>query len=160
MSTNDISVCPAKRQVLIQDSEVILYNADANISAHTHTQSYVFRSSTPTSVVFPGEFLEMDVPPDFDPDCTLAIEACTDAPSNQRCKVTQLWPQPHIVEAVAHRVRIVNNTSKPRMIQGHEHLCQVHHTTTLDSASASVESPLPTMETPHLGQAFSQMQLL
>ena len=36
MIANDISVRPAKRQVLIQDSQVILYNADANISAHTH----------------------------------------------------------------------------------------------------------------------------
>ena len=66
MIANDISVRPAKRQVLIQGSEVILYNADANISAHTHavrrTQSYLLRSSTPTTVVFPGEFLEMDVP--------------------------------------------------------------------------------------------------
>ena len=147
MIANDISVCPAERQVLIQDSEVILYNADANISAHTHavrrTQSYLLRSSTPTTVVFPGEFLEMDVLPDFDPDCTQAIEARTDAPSNQRCKVTQLWPQPHIVEAVANKVRIVNNTSEPRTIRRHEHLCQVRHTTTLDSASAPVESPLP-----------------
>ena len=75
--------------------------------------------------------------------CTLAIEARTDAPSNQRCKVTQLWPQPHLVEAVAHKVRIVNNTSEPRTIRRHEHLCQVRHTTTLDSASAPVESPLP-----------------
>ena len=81
--------------------------------------------------------------PDFDPDCTLAIEARTDAPSNQHCKVTQLWPQPHIVEAVAHKVCIVNNTSEPRTIRRHEHLCQVRHTTTLDSASAPVQSPLP-----------------
>ena len=138
------SVRPAKRQVLIQGSEVILYNADANISAQSYLlpQSYLLRLSTPTTVVFPGELLEMDVPPDFDPDCTLAIEARTDAPSNKRCKVTQLWPRPHIVEAVAHKVRIVNNTSEPRTIRRHKHLCQVRHTTTLDSASAPVESPL------------------
>ena len=92
--------------------------------------------------MFPSQFLEMDVPPDFDPDCTLAMETRTDAPSNQCCKVTQLWPQPHIVKAVAHKVRIVNNTSEPRMIQRHEHLYQVRHTTTLDSASAPVESLL------------------
>lgn len=44
----------------------------------------------PTAVAFSGDFLEMDVPPDLGPDCTLAVEARTDALSNQSARVSQL----------------------------------------------------------------------
>ena len=86
MIANYISVCPAKGEVLIQGSEVILYNSQSSAISHAHavrrTQSYVLHSSAPATVIFPGDFLEMDVPPDLGPDCTLAIEARTDTPSN------------------------------------------------------------------------------
>ena len=108
------------------------------------TQSYVLHSSAPATVVFSGDFLEMDVSPDLGPDCTLAIEARTDTPSNQCTKVSQLWPQPHITEAVASKVRIVNNTNEPRTIRRHEHLSQVHLTTAVDSTPALAVPP------PHL----------
>ena len=97
MIANDISVRPAKRELLIQGSEVILYNSQPSVISHAHavrcTQSYVLRSSAPATVVFAGDFLEMDVPRDLGPDCTLAIEARTDTPSNQCTKVSRLWPQ-------------------------------------------------------------------
>ena len=45
MIANDISVRPAKREVLIQGSEVILYNSQPSVISHAHavrrTQSYV-----------------------------------------------------------------------------------------------------------------------
>lgn len=43
-----------------------------------------------TSVAFAGDFLEMDIPPDLGPDCTLAVEVWTDALSNQSARVSQL----------------------------------------------------------------------
>lgn len=47
-------------------------------------------------------------------------------------------------EAVANKVRIVNNNTEPRTVRRHEHLCQAHHTTTLDPTSPTVGShPLP-----------------
>ena len=150
MITNDISVRPAKGQVLIQDNEILAYNPESNASSQAHavrrTQSYVLRSSAPTTVILPGEYLELDIPPNLDPDCTLAIEARTDAPSNNCSKVSHLWPQPHIVEAVANRVRILNNTPEPRTVRRHEHLCQARHTTTVVPTSApdgSHPSPPP-----------------
>ena len=56
MIANDVSaVRPAKRQVVIQGSEVILYSSEENVSSHAHavghTQSYVLRSSAATSVI-------------------------------------------------------------------------------------------------------------
>ena len=105
MITNDISVRPAKGQVLIQGSKILAYHPESSAGSQAHavrrTQSYVLHSSAPATVVLTGEYLELDLPPNIDPDCTLdpdcAIEARTDAPSNQCSKVSQLWPQPQIV---------------------------------------------------------------
>ena len=95
MITNDISVRPAKGQVLIQGSEILAYHPESSAGSQAHavrrTQCYVLRSSSPTTVALPEEYLELDLPPNIDPDCTLAIEARTDAPSNQCSKVSQLW---------------------------------------------------------------------
>lgn len=85
---------------------------------------------TSTTVVLPGECLEMDVPPDLGPDCTLVIEARTDALFNKCTKVSQLWPQPLMADTVASRVCMVNNTTGPKTVQHHKHLCKEHHTTT------------------------------
>ena len=103
----------------------------------------MLRSSAPTTVVLPGEYLELDLPPNIDPDCTLAIEARTDAPSNKCSKVSQLWPQPQIVEVVASRVRLVNNTAEPRTVRRHEHLCQARHTIAVTPTSPVVPHPSP-----------------
>ena len=94
MITNDISVRPAKGQVLIQGSEILAYHPESSASCQAHavrrTQSFVLRSSAPTTVVLPGEYLELDLPPNIDPDCTLAIETRTIAPSNKCSNVSQL----------------------------------------------------------------------
>ena len=155
MISNDISVRPAKGQVLIQGSEILAYHPESSASSQAHavrrTQSYVLRSSTPTTVVLPGEYLELDLPPNIDPDCALAIEARTNAPSNTCSKVSQLWPQPQIVEAVAHRVRLVNDTAEPRIVRRHEHLCQARHTTAMVPTSPVGPHPSP----PHPGGSNS-----
>ena len=152
MITNDISVRPAKGQVLIQGSEILAYHpkSGANSQAHAvrRTQSYVLRSSAHTTVVLPGEYLELDLPPNIDPDCTLAIEACTDAPSNKCSKVSQLWPQPQIVEAVASRVRVVNDTAEPRTFRRYE---QARHTTVVTPTSPVGPHTSP----PHAGGSIS-----
>ena len=98
MITNDNSVRPAKGQDLIQGSEILArYHPESSASSQAHavrrTQSYVLRSSAPTTVVLPGEYLELNLPPNIDPDCTLATEARTDAPYNRCSKVSQLWKQ-------------------------------------------------------------------
>ena len=77
-------------------------------------------------------------------------------PSNQCTKVSQLWPQPHITEAVASKVRIVNNTNEPRTIRRHEHLSQVHLTTGVDSTPALAVPPPPPPPRCHSGNPVHQ----
>ena len=111
----------------------------------------MLRSSAPTTVVLPGKYLELDLPPNIDPDCTLAIETHTNATSNQCSKVSQLWPQPQIVEAVANRARLVNDTAEPRTVRHHEYLCQARHTTAVAPMSPVGPHPQP----PHPGGSNS-----
>ena len=102
-------------------------------------------------MVLPGEYLELDLPPKLDPECTLAIEVRTDAPSNKCSKVSQLWPQPQIVEAVARRVCLVNDTAEQRSVRRHEHLCQACQTTAVTPTSPVGPHPSP----PHPGGSIS-----
>ena len=60
MITNDISVHPAKGQVLIQGSEILAFHPESSASFQAHTvcrtQSYVLLTSAPTTVVLHGEY--------------------------------------------------------------------------------------------------------
>lgn len=147
MITNDISLCPGKRRIPIQSSEVLVYNSDASADSRAHavrrSQSFVLRSSSPASHPPPRDFLEFNVPPDLGPDCTLAIEARTDALSNQCTKVSQLCHQLRITDAGADKARIVNNTNEPRSIRHHKHICQVRLTTAIDTTFLSPELSPP-----------------
>ena len=75
----------------------------------------------------------------------------SNAPSNQCSNVSQLWPQPQIVEAVASRVRLVNDTAEPRTVRRHKHLCQACHTTAVVPMSPVGPHPSP----PHPGGSNS-----
>ena len=108
MIANDISMRPAKYQVCMQGSLVIEYQPSKGPSSQSHTvrhaQCYVMRSSSPTTILWRGEFIEVDVPPDLEQDSIIAIEPRID---------TCAWPQPQIVEAVGHKVRIENTSDEP-----------------------------------------------
>ncbi|XP_044173496.1 uncharacterized protein LOC114951707 [Acropora millepora] len=64
---NDISVRPAKCQVRIQDSEVIHYEHKSDPSTASHAvrraQCYTLRALPSTTVLWPGDHVELDVPP-------------------------------------------------------------------------------------------------
>ena len=128
MSVNDISVRPAKQQISIQGTHVSYYGDDAPEASPNHirrTQARVLRAPPISTVVWPGDYLEVDLPPDIQPDATLAIEPRPDYSKRRRD-----WPTPHIVQAVAGQVRILNATNKPQQVARNEHFCQVLHTQT------------------------------
>ena len=64
---NDISVRPAKCQVRIQDSEVVHYEhkSDPTTASHavSRAQCYTLRAPPSTTGLWPGDYVELDVPP-------------------------------------------------------------------------------------------------
>ena len=65
------------------------------------------RAPAVSSVIWPGEYLEMSFRKGLEPDISLAFE-----PRPDYTKHNKNWPRPRILEAVAGRVRILNDTNK------------------------------------------------
>ena len=110
MAINDISVRPSRHQISIQDSHVTYYGTDFTDTAHNRvrrTQSQVLRPPPPSpasTVVWSGDYLELELPAQIEPDATLAIE-----------------PRPDC----SGKVRILNSTNQPKRTASHEKFCQV-----------------------------------
>ena len=124
MAHNDVSVRPAKHQILIGDSVIVTYGT-LHSDSHNRvrrTQAHILKPET-TSVIWPGNYLEIALPSDLQPDCTVAIEARIG-----NVKSPQNWPPPGIIEAVSDKIRIPNNTSSPLSLHKNEHFCQVRLT--------------------------------
>ena len=109
MSTNDISVRPAKQQILIGDTNIVHYGTSPSDSSNgvRRTQAYILKPEA-TSVIWPGSYLELAFPSDLQSECTLAIESRTD-----NVKFLKKWPPPSIIEAVSGKNRIPNKTDEP-----------------------------------------------
>ena len=70
MITNDISLRPAKQQVTVQGHEISYYGVSKSsecTSSIRRTHAVVFRAPSPSSVVWPGQYLELDLPDYVDP---------------------------------------------------------------------------------------------
>ena len=139
---NDISVRPAKCQVRIQDSEVVHYEHKSDPTTASHAvrraQCYTLRAPPSTTVLWPGDYVELDVPPDLGDDCVLALQPRTDTPVPKHTNPSSIWPEPQIVEAVGAKVRLFNSSQEPKLIGRHEHLSQILPT---DETSSSTSTP-------------------
>ena len=109
MSTNDISVRPAKQQILKGDTNIVHYGTSPSDSPNRvrRTQAYILKPEA-ISVIWPGSYLELALPSDLQPECTLAIESRTD-----NVKFLNNWPPPSIIEAVSSKVRIQITLTSP-----------------------------------------------
>ena len=126
MEANDVAVRPAKREVLLGNGSVYTYGSKSPPSPlPTVRRAFVLRAPTPSKTVWPGEFLEVQLPDDAPPDSEYALEPRTDTPSSHKLKPSQLLPQPSVVSSVARAIRIPNLSTEPRTLKRHEHFCQV-----------------------------------
>lgn len=71
MESNDIAVRPAKRQLIPKDGTIQNYGSQqpVTVSSAAHFAIVLHSPPTPTSTtVWPGEFLEVELPDDAPPD--------------------------------------------------------------------------------------------
>lgn len=79
MTSNDIAVRPAKREIFIAGCDVASYGCSHSCQTHyTVRASHLFRASNITTVWL-GEFLRIDAPSELLKDSTLAIEPHMDS---------------------------------------------------------------------------------
>ena len=126
METNDIAVRPARREVLIGDDLVYKYGSTTPKGPNpVARRAFVLRAPSPSKTIWPGEYLELKLPDDVEPDAEYAIEPRMDAPSVRKLKQTRIWPCPSVLSSVASKIRIPNLTSEPHTLKRNEHFCQV-----------------------------------
>ena len=126
MEHNDVSVRPAKRQVCVGDDMVISYGSrrPTDNASHAVRRAHVLRAPSHSTVLLPGEFVELSVPVELSSHETLALEPRI-VPQKGVAPPDPSWPEPCMVSSVAGKVRIPNLTPEPRLIRKHEHFCQV-----------------------------------
>ena len=102
------------------DTNIVHYGTSPSDSTNrVHgTQACILKPEA-TSVIWPRSYLELALPSDLQPECTLAIESRTDV------KFLNNWPPPNIIEAVSGKVRIPNNTDELLSLCKNEHFCQI-----------------------------------
>ena len=125
MEANDVAVRPAKREVILGDGTVYEYGSSIPKGLSTAARrAFLIRTPTPPKTIWPGEFLEIQLPDDAQPDAEYAVEPRTDTSSVRRVKPSQIWPQPCVVPSVARKIRIPNLSTEPHTLKRNEHLCQ------------------------------------
>ena len=95
LMTNDITLHPAKQQVILD------YSGIRRASAH------LLRADS-SSTLWPGEYIDLTLPSHVNPEETLALEPHFVIKS--KSPESQNWPDPIITKAVAGTIRLVNTT--------------------------------------------------
>ena len=128
MELNDITIRPAKRQVILSDGTCYPYGSPGQGVPAQHrirrtTAASVLRAPASRKVVWPGEYVEISLPEDIANEELLALEPRTDRPSATGKNL--LWPAPTILSNVNGTIRIPNLSDEPQTLKKHEHFCQV-----------------------------------
>ena len=122
----------------------VIYTAgirhDCHDNAHAHAHAYgsqtspsppttvrrafVLRAPTPSKTVWPGEFLEVQLPDDAPVGLEYALEPRTDAPSLYVIS-SPLSCGRNLVSFPVWAIHIPNLSTEPRTLKRYEHFCQV-----------------------------------
>ncbi|KAL9989463.1 hypothetical protein ACROYT_G004019 [Oculina patagonica] len=98
MASNDIAVRPPNARSLLLElmcHRMVVFKVPKAVRA-----CYLIRAPSVNSTVWPGEFIEVDAPPELLKDSFLAIEPRADSVSSGHLKHTHAWPHPDIVQTV------------------------------------------------------------
>ena len=116
----DIGIRPFKSQIIIGGSEVIPYDSKGVCEPMVRRTdvSFVLRSPSNKTVVFPGESLTLQTPVDAEANSCWALEPRHDHGS-------QDWFFPQEVADKDHEITIVNTTDAPVALKKHTHVCRI-----------------------------------
>jgi hypothetical protein len=96
--------------------------------------------------VWPGEFIEADVPTDLNGDTLLAIEPRTDSLIMKNKKPSQMWPCPNIISNIGGKIRIPNTTNDIQVLKRNELFCQIRAVSTTITENTSQRNVTRTHE--------------
>ena len=149
MSNNDISIRPAKHEIMVGDSLTIKYIIqtvpDTRSQYHVRrTQAHVLRA--PSTTIWPGSHIDVTLLRDVPPEEIVAVE------QRSECRYTEeMWPKPTIVNVVAGKIRLVIDSSDPKQLRRNEHFCQAILTTTVADTAPKTSDATVIMTPPRRG---------
>ena len=82
------------------------YVAAIGSPAVRRAQSFTLRAPSSATVVWPGEYLDLDIPSDLGDDPILALQPRNDTSISKHTKPTHIWPEPQVLEAVGSKMLI------------------------------------------------------
>ena len=95
MEANDITIRPAKRQVIFGDGTIFTYESVNHPPTHNAVRrAQVLRAPSSSTTVWPGNFIEIVLPEDLSPDAEYALEPRFEATNARSAKVVDMWPPP------------------------------------------------------------------
>ena len=129
MKNNDIAIRPAKHEIHIGNDHVYTYQPkQLQSTRHSVCRADVLRSPQSTTTVWPGSFVEVDVPKHLPQSgSTFALEPRTDFPPHDQ------WISPMMITSVNGKLRIPNMSAFPQHLGKNEHFCQIRLTDTVDN---------------------------
>ncbi|RLC16966.1 MAG: hypothetical protein DRI57_10490 [Deltaproteobacteria bacterium] len=126
LSLNDISIRTAKHHVILSDGTIYPY-CSSGVTSSPHavrrTCAQVVRAPSTSTTIWPGEYMEVQVPDEVSDELSFALEPRIDSSVCRKSK--ELWPSPAVVHNVGGKLRIPNSTNQPKLLQRGEHFCQV-----------------------------------
>ena len=145
LNSNDITIRPARNQVIFSDGSIQTYNEPKVRTDHKpptigRARAYVLKP--PATTIWPGDFIDLPVPSDLESE-VLALEPRIDSSE-------PFWPSPVITQAIDGKVRIFNNTSTPKVLKKNQQFAQIHrvadapenhHETSHPSMPPSTDTP-------------------
>ena len=118
LSRNDILPRCATKEIILSDGHIIKYGCVTKSQDSTIRRAAVLIRAPSTTTIWPGEYVELNIPEDFTTDPELAIEPRNVDKGNE-------WIEPAIVRSVGSTIRIPNLTNEPKYIKRHDHIIQV-----------------------------------
>ena len=77
ISSNDITMRPYKQYLILGDGPVIHYGlpseGPSSVQRVRRTHAYLLRNEAPSTVIWPGSYLEVNIPKEIHPESTLII---------------------------------------------------------------------------------------
>ena len=104
MEKNYVSIRPSRREVILGDNHVYTYGYSPQQStAHTIRRAHIVRAPSPSTTLWPGDFVEIDLPSDMlSSDNTFSVEP------HIVTEQSMSWPEPCLVSSVSGKLRISN----------------------------------------------------
>ena len=133
MENNDITIRPAKHEIILSDGTTYVYGTQSTNHKPNHQsvrRAHVLRAPSEATTIWPGDYIEVELPQEMSTcDSTFALEPRTDTHISKTLTANHIpvWPRPSIVQSIAGKIRVPNLSNEPLLLKRQEHFCQIRN---------------------------------